>query len=184
MSTAIQQLLTADDMLRLPKDGKRYELVKGELRTMPPAGFEHGVVEMNLSTPLDQHVRANGLGIVVGAETGFLITQNPDTVRGPDIGFVRRERIEAIGIPRNYWPGAPDLAVEVVSPGDTVYQVDEKVEEWLEAGARMVWVVNPRRRNVTVYRPGTNPIVLTINDALDGQDVVPGFSFSVAQIFV
>lgn len=178
------QLLTAADLWQLPHDGMRHELVKGELRTMPPAGFEHGAVEINLTLPLAQHVKAQGLGIVVGGETGFLITQNPDTVRGSDVGFVRRERIEETGIPRQYWPGAPDLAVEVVSPNDRVYEVDEKVQEWLEAGTRMVWVVNPRQRNVTVYRPGINPIILTANDTLDGQDVVPGFQGAVSSIFV
>jgi Uma2 family endonuclease len=183
MTATTQQLLTAGDLLRLPKDGNRYELVKGELRTMPPAGFEHGTVGINLSTPLAQHVRANGLGIVVAAETGFLIAQNPDTVRAPDVGFVRQERILAGGIPKNYWPGGPDLAVEVVSPNDTVFEVDEKVQEWLNAGTSMVWVVNPRQRTVTVYRPSANPTVLMINDTLDGQEVVPGFRCRVGDIF-
>src|SRR5262249_30284993 len=116
MSTATTQLLTADDLWRLPDDGLRRELVKGVLYTMPPAGFEHGVVGINLSTPLDQHVKPNRLGLVVGGGTGFLIATNPDTVRAPDIGFVRQARIQATGIPRQYWPGAPDLAVEIVSP--------------------------------------------------------------------
>lgn len=182
MSTMIR-LMTADDLWRLPSDGTRHELVKGELQTMPPSGFEHGVVGINLSTPLDQHVRGNKLGLVVGAETGFLITQNPDTVRGADIGFVSRERVRAVGVPRSYWPGSPDLAVEIVSPHDTVFQVDTKVQEWLDAGARMVWVVNPRQRTVTVYRPGENPVVLTTKDTLDGLDVVPGFQWPVASLF-
>jgi Uma2 family endonuclease len=182
MSTATQ-LMTADDLWRLPNDGMRHELVKGVLHTMPPAGFEHGVVGLNLSTPLDQHVRANRLGIVVAAETGFLIATNPDTVRGPDIGFVRQDRIQATGIPKKYWPGAPDLAVEVVSPNDTVFEVDDKVQEWLDAGTRLVWVVNPKGRTVTVHRPGATPIILTVNDLLDGEQVVPGFSIRVADIF-
>jgi Uma2 family endonuclease len=183
MSTATQ-LMTADDLWRLPDDGTRHELVKGVLHTMPPAGFEHGAIGINLTLPLAMHVKANGLGIVVAAETGFLIATNPDTVRAPDIGFVRRDRTQAAGVPRNYWPGAPDLAVEVVSPNDTVFEVDDKVQEWLTAGAGLVWVVNPRRRTVTVHRPSGAPIVLTVNDVLDGEQVVPGFSIRVADIFV
>ena len=182
MST-INRLMTAEDLEQLPRDGVRHELVKGELHSMPPSGFEHGVVGINLSTPLDQHAKANQLGLVVGAETGFLIAQNPDTVRGCDIGFVRRERIEAVGIPRTYWPGAPDLTVEIISPRDRVYEVDGKVQEWLEAGARLVWVVNPRQRTVTVYQPEANPVVLTTKDNLEGRDVIPGFSLPVSRIF-
>src|SRR6266545_2853554 len=174
--------LTADDLWKLPRDGQRRELVKGELRTMPPAGFDHGAVGINLSTPLDQHVRAHQLGVVVAAETGFLLARDPDTVRGADLAFVRRERIPATGRPRSYWPGAPDLAVEVVSPNDTVFEVEEKVDEWLTAGTRLVWVVNPRRRTVTVYRAQTEVAVLAADGFLDGQDVVPGFRCRVADL--
>ena len=183
MSTATA-LLTADDLWRLSKDGNRHELVKGELRTMPPAGFEHGVIGINLALPLGQHVKSNQLGVVVNSDTGFVITTNPDTVRAPDVGFVRQERIQATGIPKKYWPGAPDLVVEVVSPNDTVFAVDDKVQEWLDAGAGLVWVVNPRRRTVTVHRPGAAPVILTTADTLDGLQVVPGFTLPVADIFV
>jgi Uma2 family endonuclease len=183
MSTATQ-LMTADDLFRLPDDGMRHELVKGLLHTMPPAGFEHGAVGIKLTLPLGAHVKTHGLGIVVAAETGFIVTTNPDTVRAPDIGFVRNDRVQATGITKKYFPGAPDLAVEVVSPGDTVYEVDDKVQEWLGAGAGLVWVVNPRRRTVTVHRPTGAPIVLTVNDVLDGEQVVPGFSIRVAELFV
>jgi Uma2 family endonuclease len=183
MSTATQ-LQTADDLWRLPNDGMRHELVKGVVYTTPPAGFEHGVVGINLSTPLDQHVKPNRLGVVVGGETGFLIATNPDTVRAPDIGFVRQARIQATGIPRQYWPGAPDLAVEIVSPNDRVFEVDDKVQEWLNAGAALVWVVNPRQRTVTVHRQGGTVTLLTVRDVLDGEQVVPGFSIPVAHVFV
>jgi Uma2 family endonuclease len=177
-------LLTADDLWHLPKDGMRHELIKGVVYAMPPAGFEHGVVGINLSTPLDQHVKSNRLGLVVGGETGFLIATNPDTVRAPDIGFVCQGRIQTTGIPRQYWPGAPDLAVEIVSPNDRVFEVDDKVLEWLHAGAALVWVVNPRQRTVTVHRQGGTATLLTINDILSGEQVVPGFSMRVADIFV
>jgi Uma2 family endonuclease len=176
--------MTAAELLKLPRNGKRYELIRGELRTMAPAGGEHGVLGMNLAGPLFQHVRANQLGVVLLAETGFQITTDPDTVRAPDIAFVRREHIPATGIPKAYWPGAPDLAVEVVSPDDTVYEVDDKVLDWQQAGAALVWVVNPRRRTVTVYRSLTDVSVLTENDELDGGTVVPGFRLRVGEIFV
>jgi Uma2 family endonuclease len=183
MST-VTRLITADDLWQLPQDGLRHELVNGELRTMPPAGFEHGAVGINLTLPLAQHVKEKGLGFVVAAETGFLLASDPDTVRAPGIGFVRAERLQATGITRHYWPGAPDLAVEIVSPNDTVFGVDEKVQEWLEAGASLVWVVNPRQRTVTVWRPGAVAAILSTEDTLDGGVVVPGFSIKVGTLFV
>ena len=182
MSTTTQ-VMTAEELLKLPRGQFRYELVKGELIKMPPAGFDHGVVIMNLGAPLTQHVKTNQLGVVCGAETGFVIERDPDTVRAPDIAFVRRERLPQTGRPKAFWPGAPDLAVEVVSPGDTFEEVEEKVAEWLSAGARLVWVVNPKRRTVTVYRSLTEAAILTENDELDGQEIVPGFRCRVAELF-
>jgi Uma2 family endonuclease len=175
--------LTADDLLRMPDDGHRYELVRGELRRMPPAGHVHGRVTINFTTPLDQHVRAQSLGAVYAAETGFKLASNPDVVRAPDVAFVRRERVEAIGDVEGYWPGAPDLAVEVVSPNDVYTEVEEKVFDWLDAGARLVVVLNPRKRAVTAYRSLSNIVVLTEKDALDCSDVVPGFTIAVREIF-
>lgn len=175
--------MTADELWQLPQDGMRHELVRGQLTTMPPAGFEHGAVGFNLALPLGQHVKAHNLGLIVAAETGFFLAKGPDTVRAPDIAFVRRERVEATGLPKRYWPGAPDLAVEVVSPQDTVYDVDDKVQEWLDGGAALVWVVNPRRRNVTVYRPGVAPVILSGDDRLEGGEVIGGFAIRVADIF-
>ncbi|MCA1591109.1 MAG: Uma2 family endonuclease [Acidobacteria bacterium] len=182
--SATTQSMTADELLALPKDGFRYELVKGELRQMSPAGSEHGAVIFNLSILLGQHIRANNLGQGFGAETGFKIASDPDTVRAPDIAFVKRERIPQAGIPKDFWQIAPDLAVEVVSPGDTFNAVDQKVEDWLTAGTSMVWIVNPKLRSVTVYRSLTDAIILSENDELEGQAVVPGFSCKVAEIFV
>jgi Uma2 family endonuclease len=181
--SATTQPMTAEELLSMPRGKFRYELVKGELRKMSPSGSEHGVVIMNLAAPLAQHVKANKLGLVFGAETGFKIARNPDTVLAPDIAFVRLERIPESGIPKAFWPGAPDLAVEVVSPGDTLVEVDEKVEEWLKAGASAVWVVNPKQRAVTVYRSLKSAEKFMDQDELDGQDVVPGFRCCVAEIF-
>lgn len=182
MSTTIQPV-TAEELLKMPKDGFRYELVKGELKKMSPAGFEHGAVGMALAMLLAQYVRANNLGVVCLAETGFKIATDPDTVLAPDVSFVRGERIPESGLPKAFWPGAPDLAVEVVSPGDTAKEVAGKVEDWLAAGASAVWVVNPKRQTVTVHRSTAEATTLGETEELDGQDVVPGFRCRVAEIF-
>jgi Uma2 family endonuclease len=178
------QLMTAEDLLRMPDDGFRYELVRGELRKMAAAGHRHGRIAINMTTPLDQFVRGQNLGIVYAAETGFRLASDPDTVRAPDVAFVRRERAEAVGDTEGYWPGAPDLAVEVVSPSDTYTEVEEKILAWIDAGTRMVIVVNPRKRSVTVYRSRSDIIVLSENDVLDAGDVVPGWTMLVRHVFV
>lgn len=181
--SAITQPVTAEDLLRMPDDGFRYELLRGELKKMAPASHEHGRIAINISTPLDQHARANKLGRVYAAETGFKITSNPDTVRAPDVAFVSGQRLEQAGSVKGYWPGAPDLVVEIISPGDIYTEVEEKVFDWLEAGTRMVVVVNPRKRVVTVYRSLTDIVILTERDALEGSDVMVGWSIAVKDIF-
>ena len=178
------QRSTASELFAMPDDGFRYELVKGELRKMSPSGSEHGAIIINITLLLCQYVKANKLGVCFGAETGFKIASDPDTVRAPVVAFVRQERIPESGIPKKFWPGAPDLAVEVLSPGDTRREVAEKVEDWLQAGARAVWVIDPRRRSVTVHRPMTDVTVLSEGDELDGGEVVPGFRCKAAEIFV
>jgi Uma2 family endonuclease len=183
MSATLTKPMTADDLLAMPDDDYRYELVKGELRKMPPAGSEHGEVAMDLAGPLHQYVKEHNLGKVYAAETGFKLESDPDTVRAPDIAFVSRERVKQTGRPKGFWPGAPDLAVEVVSPGDTVSEVEEKVAEWLAGGASMVWVVSPKLHTVTVYRSLTDIVTLTEKDKLDGADVVPGFQMNMSEIF-
>jgi len=184
MSATLTKPVTADELLAMPDDGYRYELVKGELiRMAPPPGSEHGEVTMNLAGPLYQHVKSNDLGVVYAAETGFKLESNPDTVRAPDIAFVRRARVQETGRMAGYMSGAPDLAVEVVSPSDRVSRVEEKVAEWLEGGARMVWVVSPKLHTLTVYRSLTDIVTLTEKDKLDGGEVVLGFHMNVAEIF-
>jgi Uma2 family endonuclease len=175
--------VTAEELLRTPDDGLRRELVHGEVRVMTPAGHRHGRVAMGIGSRLDQHVRENGLGAVYAAETGFKIASHPDTVRAPDVAFVRRERVEEVGDAEGFWPGAPDLAVEVVSPDDSYGEVEEKVFDWLSAGCRMVVVVNPRKRTATVYRSRSDIVVLTEDESLDGGEVVPGWRIPVRQIF-
>ena len=183
LPAAQHNLLTADDLTKQPDDGTRYELVKGVLRKMPPAGFEHGICAAEIGSRLNVHVRTHQLGYVCGAETGFKIAQNPDTVRAPDAAFVRQASIERQGIVKGYWEGAPDLVVEVISPGDTYAEVAEKVEEWLAAGCTMVWVINPRRETVEVYRSNEDFTVLRGTDTLEGGDVAEGFQCQVQDIF-
>jgi Uma2 family endonuclease len=183
VSSTVTRLVTADELIAMPDDGFRYELVKGELIRMSPTGHEHGIVAMNIAGPLHRHVKSSNLGIVYAAETGFILSQNPDTVRAPDVAFVQIERINQTGDVKSYWIGAPDLAVEVVSPGDTVGEVESKVKEWLEAGAVMVWVASPKLRTVTVYRSLSEILVLTEKNTLDGGNVVPGFRIAVSDIF-
>jgi len=167
----------------MPPDGFRYELVKGELRRMTPAGNQHGKIAMKIGARLFEHVEENKLGTVYAAETGFRLSGNPDTVRAPDAAFVSSSRIAEIGEPKGYWPGAPDLAVEVISSEDAHAEVEEKVLDWLEAGTRMVIVVNPRKRAVTVYRSLSDIVVLTDRDLLDGGDVVPGWRAPIIDLF-
>jgi Uma2 family endonuclease len=183
MTTTLQQV-TAEQLLSMPRDGFRYELVKGELRKMSPSGTEHGAIIFNLSGLLAEYLRAAKIGQGFGAETGFKLTSDPDTVRAADIAFIRRERIPETGIPKNFWATAPDLAVEVMSPGDAYIEVEEKVEDWLAAGTRAVWVVNPKRRGVTVYRSTTDVTRFSEGDELEGGEVLPGFRCKVSEIFV
>jgi Uma2 family endonuclease len=175
--------MTAEELLVYPHNHMRLELVNGELRTTPPSGVEHGVLAVNVTVPVALHVRANRLGILVGAETGFIVSRDPDTVLAPDFGFISQDRIPSTGVPRGFWPGVPDLAVEVISPNDIYTEVQEKVEEWLTAGCRMVWVINPRRLTLTVYRSLTDIVILTRHDTINGHDVLPGFLCPVADIF-
>ena len=181
--SAQHTLLTAEELLKMPDDGYRYELVKGVLRKMLPAGFEHGTTTMGIGWRLAQYVSENRLGQALAAETGFVISRNPDTVRAPDAAFIRQSVIDRRGIPKGYWEGAPDLAVEVISPGDTYTEVSEKVADWLHAGCAMVWVINPRRGTIEVHRSAEDVTILSGDDILDGGDVVEGFQCRVRDIF-
>ena len=181
--TVNQRLMTAEDLLRIPYDGMRHELIRGELRTMPPGGWGHGKQSSRVDWSLGPYVAAHGLGEVATNETGFLLATNPDTVRAPDVAFVRMERLLEADPERGYYPGAPDLAVEVISPNDLYTEVDEKITEWLTHGTRMVLVVDPRRRTVAVHRPGQAVRIFGVDDTVDGEDVVPGWTLPVRNLF-
>ena len=174
---------TAEELLSMPDDGFRHELVRGELRRMTPAGNRHGYVAGEIFADLRNHVKANDLGRTYAAETGFKVASDPDTVRAPDAAFISRDRVEKTGPMEGYWPGAPDLAVEVVSPNDTHSEVVEKALAWLEAGSRMVLVADPGNSILTIYRSPRDVSVLREGDTVDGGDVVPSWTLSVAQLF-
>jgi Uma2 family endonuclease len=175
-------LVTADQLSRMP-DSRACELVEGVIRTMSPASWRHGNTSARLVGMLMQHVAEHDLGEVFSTETGFTIARDPDTVRAPDAAFIRKDHVPAAPPEDAFWPGPPDLAVEVVSPGDTTGEVDEKVHAWLDAGAAMVWVVNPKWRTVTVYRSAADIKTLTQRDELTGEEVVPGFRCRVGDLF-
>jgi len=172
--------MTAEELERLPDDSMCHELIKGELLTMPPPGDEHGAVIMNLTIPLANHVKANNLGVLRAAETGFKLESNPDTVLAADIAFITRDRVG----PRvsGYRNGAPDLAVEVMSQWDSRPKAARKAALWLELGARSVWVVNPRQRTVEVWRADSEKRLFHETDELI-DDTVPGFRVKVSEIF-
>jgi Uma2 family endonuclease len=174
---------TAAQLLAMQDNGYRCELVEGTLHMMSPAGGRHGRVTMRLGSILEQHVRANRLGTVYAAETGFLISRNPDTVRAPDVAFIRKKKIDSLGDCDGYLPLAPDLTVEVVSANDSSTQIEANVRMWIESGTAMVLVVDPVTRTVRVYRTKDSIDVLTDSDKLDVSDVVPGWKVAVGEFF-
>lgn len=191
-SIAPQKLLTAQDLYNMPNHGGHTELVRGklvpmypegELTPMSPAGTKQGQVTYDLGFEIGLFVKKHDLGHMYAAETGFTITQNPDTVRAPDIAFVCKERIPSEGKQKGFWVLAPDLVVEVISPFDRVSDVQKKVAEYLMAGVRLVWLVDPQIKTVTVYESLSQALLLSENDTLDGDDVLPGFSLPLSKLF-
>ena len=179
MSTTTH-LMTAEELIKLPDDGNHYELIKGELLTMSPPGDEHGAVIMNLTIPLGVYVKENNLGVLRAAETGFKLESNPDTVLAPDIAFIARDRV-GTKVSGYRW-GAPDLVVEVMSQWDSKPKAIRKAELWVELGARSVWVVNPRKQTVEVFRADGDRTLFHETDELV-DDTVPGFRIKVSEIF-
>jgi Uma2 family endonuclease len=176
-------LVTAEELLRMPDDGHWYELVDGRLIEMPPPAWPHGVVSMRIGGLLHAFVETHRLGLVFARDTGFRLSSDPDTVRAPDVAFVARDRMTA-GVPgHGYWPGAPDLAVEVMSPGDRFCALEDKVRQYLAAGTRVAWIVSPAERMVRVYEPGRPAVTCGASDVIEGGDVVPGFHCEVAPLF-
>lgn len=180
---AAEQTLTVEQLYTMPDDGLKHELEAGVLVSEPLPGFRHGGVVARVSALLDAHVRARGLGVVLAGDAGFILARDPDTLRGPDVAFVARERLVRLSDPSSAFRGAPDLAVEVRSPSNTPSAVHAKVADYLAAGTRLVWLLDPERETVTVYRSLLGPRVSARGDELDGEDVVPGFRVRVAALF-
>lgn len=179
--TTAPAITTAEQLLRAGDIG-RCELVRGELKMMSPSGYRHGRVTAALAHLLRQHARSRDLGAVTGAESGFLLQRSPDTVRAPDAAFISKARL-ADAPARNYFGGAPDLAVEVLSPDDVAGEVLAKAREWLAAGAVEVWVVDPERRTVEIHRRGEPPQVCAEGEVISGGTLLPGLDLPVRELF-
>ena len=182
---ATEARLTAQDLLRFGDDGVRRELVNGRIIEMPPAGGVHGEVVSTMVWLMVEHVRRTGAGKVVSSDTGFVLDLpgDPERVRAPDAAFISGDRVAGGRLPESFISGAPDLAVEVLSPSDTMADVQQKVRDYLDAGTRLVWLLTPQARTVTVYRADGSARLLRDQDALDGEDVLPGFSIPLAEVF-
>ncbi len=174
--------LTIEEFERLPGKDCRRELVRGVVVREPPAGFDHGRCAMEIGYHLRWYVEERPIGVVCGAETGFILATDPPTVRAPDAAFVASERIPQGGV-EGFCPGAPDLAVEIVSPSDAAAEIQAKVFDYVDAGAGLVWVVYPEPRTVAVYRTRAEARCLGVGDALEGEDVLPGFRLELARLF-
>ncbi len=179
----IETVLTLEQFQRLPEeDLHRIELVRGRLVREPRPGAEHGWLTGKLIGELEPFVRDRGIGLVV-TETGFLLSNDPPTVRGPDVAFIAAEDLPPEGVPVGFWTVAPRLAIEVVSPSNTASEIRQKVLEYLAAGTRSVWVVDPPTRSVTTYRSRDEIRLLTMADELEGADVLPGFRLPLSELF-
>ena len=186
MSTTTR-LITADELLTIPhRDGRndcRLALIRGELIKMSPTGGTHGILCVKLAAALLTYAESNGLGVVFGAETGFQVERDPDTVLGADVAFVSKEHFRDIPDINKFVPFAPDLAAEVLSPGNRRGEIEQKIKYYFAAGTRLMWVVNPKRRTVTVYRSPDESQILGEGDSLSGEDVLPGFRYEISKLF-
>lgn len=178
MSTHV---LTAEHLAGIGDGRHRFELADGRLIVREPAGFLHGLVTSRLATRLARHVEAHDLGVVLGADTGYLLGRGPDTVRAPDVSFVSRERIPD-PLPSSFAELAPDLAAEIVSPSNAGVGIEARVRDLLDAGTRLIWVLDPEARTLSAHRPGRAPEHAGEQALLDGGDVVPGFRCCLADL--
>ena len=183
-AAAAEKLMTAEEFLLIPEDGLERELVKGRVIVLGGTSSLPAVVAAQFVIVVGSFVLQHRLGRVGGADWGFRLFEDPDTVRVPDAAFVRAERLPPSGMPRGFFPGPPDLALEVMSPSNTLADVLAKVSEYIAAGVRLVWVVDPEKRRATVFRPDELPLTVGADGVLDGEDVLPGFELRLADIWV
>jgi Uma2 family endonuclease len=176
--------LTADDLWRMGEGEVRRELVDGEVVEMTPAGGVHGDVTGKVYRRLAEHVDARGLGKVVVGDVGFVLSlpSDPERVRAPDVAFVSTRKLPEGRLPQGLIPGAPDLAVEVLSPSENPVEIQQKVRDYLEGGSRLVWVVAPRARTATVYRPDGSARLIREPEPLEGEDVLPGLTIALTDL--
>lgn len=180
----VKQLVTAEELWEMPeKPGVRYELVEGALVEVPGAGALHNLIAALVYELVRAFVREQNLGLIFTDGMGFLLDRRPDLLRIPDVSFVPWGRVPEEGVPEGFWPGAPDLAVEVVSPHDRAEDVQDKARGYLAAGTRLVWGLWPKRRSVTTYAPNGVVRELGPDDELDGGDMLPGFRARVNALF-
>ncbi len=178
-----QKLLTVEDLYHLPSTDMRTELIDGVLVEMSPAGGRHGELVIQIGWLLREHTVRYRLGKVMGGDPGIILRRNPDHVRAPDVCFVAAARLPAGGLPDGFLDFVPDLIVEVVSPDDRPREIRQKTREWLEGGARLVWTVYPKTREVVVSQPGAEDTTYRAADTLDAGSVLPGFSATEADFF-
>jgi Uma2 family endonuclease len=175
--------LAAQDLWALGEGDRRRELVDGRIVEMAPTGGIHGQVIVRISSRLDEHVRQHGGGAVV-ADVAFVLhlPADPERVRGPDVAFGSDRRLPEGRAPEGFLHEAPDLAIEVLSPSDASLDVQQRVRDFLDGGARLVWVIAPQARTVTVYRADGSARLLKDDGVLDGEDVLPGLSISLGEV--
>ena len=182
MSTSTA-LMTADELLELPRGQHRYELINGELKTMSPASHAHGRIAIRVGASMAQFVWQNDLGEAYAAETGFLLRTKPDTVLAPDFAFISKQRASEGRDQKGFWPGPPDVAIEVLSPSESGPQARKKVGQWLDYGTKQVWIVNPKNETVTIYRSSGDTTSFSDEETVEADDVLPGFRIAVKEIF-
>ncbi|MBA3943541.1 MAG: Uma2 family endonuclease [Herpetosiphonaceae bacterium] len=182
MSAVAQQVLTAEELWLLPVADGRRELVRGEVIEAMPPGGQHGAIAVILSMLLWMWAQRS-VGGYVGVEAGYILSRNPDTVRHPDVSYIRADRLPASGIPEGFWPLAPDLAVEILSPSETADEVRAKVRDFLNAGTPLVWTLYPRTQEVVVHTPDGFARTYGSEDVLEYPSVLPGFSCNVGELF-
>ena len=177
------RLLTADDLLRLSGQGVRGELIRGVLCESMPAGQEHGEIVIRLGAILLNYIQPRRLGRLMGSDAGVWLERDPDTVREPDIAFFAAETSPLDQRVTGYAETAPDLVVEIASPGDTRRELNDKARMWLSFGTRLVWIVHPDPRTVEVHRPNLPVTTRSQAQALHGFDILPGFTCQVSTLF-
>ncbi len=177
-----KKVWTDEEFMALP-DGRRYEILNGELIDMGNSGAKHGYVCSLLVMALMSYILPKKLGVVLDSSTAFKMKSG--NKRSPDVSFFAKERLHGLEeLPSGLLEGAPDLTIEVLSPGNTIEEIDSKLVEYFENGARLVWVISPNQHYVLVYRSAQEPDrLLKSIDSLDGEDVIPGFTFPVANLF-